>query len=94
MEMTLLTAELHPAALVLPFASGSAPAARGVMTEMCASSDRADALSALTLVENVARLATQGLFGFVFAALSVVGKSYMTFFCNAVSHHQLSRGTD
>jgi len=55
------------------------------MTEMCASSDRADALNALTLVENVARLSTQGVFGFVFAALAEVGKPYLTFFCNAVN---------
>jgi len=52
---------------------------------MCPSWQRADALNALTLVENIARLSTQGLFGFVFAALATVGKSYLTFFCNAVS---------
>ncbi len=52
---------------------------------MCPSSQRADALNALTLVENIARLLTQGLFGFIFAALAEVGKSYLTFFCNAVS---------
>lgn len=70
---------------MLPFASGSAPAAKGVMTEMCASSKRADALNALTLVENVARLATQGVFGFVFAALAEIGRPHLTFFANAVS---------
>lgn len=52
---------------------------------MCASSQRADALNALTLIENIGRLATQGLFGFLFAALAEVGKSYLTFYCNAVS---------
>lgn len=51
---------------------------------MCAESQRNDALNAVTLVENVARLATQGLFGFVFASLAGVGKAYATFFCNAV----------
>ena len=70
---------------MLPFASGTAPAAKGVMTEMCSASRRADALNALTLVENVARLATQGLFGFVFAALAQIGKPHLTFFANAVS---------
>lgn len=54
---------------------------------MCPKSQRADALNAVTLVENIARLATLGLFGFVFAALSEIGKSYLTFFCNAVSMH-------
>ncbi len=48
-------------------------------------SKRADALNALTLVENIARLVTQGLFGFVFASLAGIGKAYLTFFANAVS---------
>lgn len=52
---------------------------------MCPESQRADALNAVTLIENVARLATQGLFGFVFASLAEVGKAYATFYCNAVS---------
>lgn len=52
---------------------------------MCPSSQRADALNAITLIENVARLATQGLFGFIFSALARTGNSYLTFFCNAVS---------
>lgn len=59
------------------------------MTEMCAASARADALNALTLVENIARLATQGLFGFVFAALASVGKPHLTFFANGVSRRSL-----
>ncbi|KAK4150226.1 hypothetical protein C8A00DRAFT_37176 [Chaetomidium leptoderma] len=73
---------IYLAAFVLPFASGSAPAAKGVMTEMCSASRRADALNALTLVENIARLATQGLFGFVFAALAQIGKPHLTFLAN------------
>ncbi|KAK4131603.1 MFS general substrate transporter, partial [Trichocladium antarcticum] len=73
---------IYLAACLLPFASGSAPAAKGVMTEMCPISARADALNALTLVENIARLATQGLFGFVFAALANIGKLHLTFFAN------------
>ncbi len=51
---------------------------------MCSPSQRADALNAVTLIENVARLATQGLFGFVFASLAEIGKAYATFFVNAV----------
>ncbi|KAF7561350.1 hypothetical protein G7046_g2790 [Stylonectria norvegica] len=74
---------IYLTAFLLPFGSGSAPAAKGVITEMCAKSQRTDALNAVTLVENIARLATQGLFGFVFASLSRVGKSYATFFVNA-----------
>lgn len=69
---------------------------------MCPDSQRADALNAVTLVENIARLSTQGLFGFVFAALAGVGKAYATFFCNAVrnilsllnSHRGLDKADD
>lgn len=75
------------AAFFLPFGSGSAPAAKGVISEMCPSSQRADALNAVTLIENIARLATQGLFGFIFSALARTGNAYLTFFCNAVSAH-------
>lgn len=77
---------IYLAAFLLPFGSGSAPAAKGVITEMCPDSQRADALNAVTLIENVARLTTQGLFGFVFASLAEAGKAYATFFCNAVSN--------
>lgn len=76
---------MFAAAFLLPFGSGSAPAAKGVITQMCPDSQRADALNAVTLVENMARLATQGFFGFVFASLANVGKANYTFFCNAVS---------
>lgn len=68
--------------LLLPFGSGSAPAAKGVITSMCPQSQRTDALNAITLVENVARLATLGLFGFVFSALAATGQSHLTFYCN------------
>lgn len=87
--LTMLTAfatekwHIYLAALLIPLASGTAPAAKGVLTQMCSPSQRVDAMNALTLVENIARLSTQGLFGFIFAALAAVGKSYLTFFCNA-----------
>ncbi|KAG8156575.1 hypothetical protein KVR01_013526 [Diaporthe batatas] len=71
------------ASFLLPLGSGSAPAAKGVITEMCSHGDRTDALNAVTLVENIARLATQGLFGFIFSALAETGKAYMTFHVNA-----------
>ncbi|CEJ89683.1 hypothetical protein VHEMI05508 [[Torrubiella] hemipterigena] len=74
---------IYLVAFLLPFGSGSAPAAKGVITDMCPESQRADALNAVTLVENVARLMTQGLFGFIFSSLASVGKAYLTFFCNA-----------
>ncbi|KAK3368466.1 major facilitator superfamily domain-containing protein [Podospora didyma] len=74
---------IYLAAGALPFASGTAPAAKGVLTAMVSSSQRADALNALTLIENIGRLLTMGLFGFIFAALSEAHKPHLTFFCNA-----------
>lgn len=50
---------------------------------MCSHSQRTDALNAVTLVENVARLATQGLFGFIFSALAETGQAYLTFYVTA-----------
>lgn len=82
---------MHIAACLLPLGSGSAAAAKGVITKMCPESQRADALNAVTLVENTARLSTQGLFGLVFAGFAGIGKAYLTFFCNAVSAQQFSR---
>ncbi|KAI1822156.1 major facilitator superfamily transporter [Xylaria intraflava] len=75
--------QVYLAGFLLPFASGSAPAAKGVMTEMCPSYQRKDAISAITLVESAAMLVTQGLFGLIFAAFSEVGKPSLTFFFNA-----------
>lgn len=50
---------------------------------MCSHSQRTDALNAVTLVENIARLATQGLFGFIFSALAETGQAYLTFYVTA-----------
>lgn len=49
---------IYVAAFLLPLASGSAPAAKGVMMEMCEPSQRSGALSAITLVEMIATLST------------------------------------
>ncbi|KKF96335.1 Major Facilitator Superfamily protein [Ceratocystis platani] len=74
---------IYLAAFFIPLGSGSAPAAKGVISDMCTPSQRADALNAVTLVENMANLTTQGLFGYVFAMLAARGVAHMTFFCNA-----------
>ncbi|TLD30929.1 hypothetical protein PspLS_02947 [Pyricularia sp. CBS 133598] len=74
---------MYIAAFLLPFASGTAPAAKGVITEMCPSSQRTDALGAITLVENIANLSTLSLFGFVFSSLSEIGQAHLTFLLNA-----------
>ncbi|KAI1079747.1 major facilitator superfamily domain-containing protein [Whalleya microplaca] len=75
--------QVYLTGFLLPFASGSAPAAKGVMTEMCAPHQRPDAISAITLVESTATLLTQGLFGMIFAYFSEIGRPSLTFFCNA-----------
>ncbi|KAI1372564.1 hypothetical protein F4677DRAFT_248098 [Hypoxylon crocopeplum] len=75
--------QVYLAGFLLPFASGSAPAAKGVMTEMCAPHQRPDAISAITLVESTATLMTQGLFGLIYAAFSEIDQPSLTFFCNA-----------
>ncbi|RYP76427.1 hypothetical protein DL769_003633 [Monosporascus sp. CRB-8-3] len=74
--------QVYLAGFLLPFASGSAPAAKGVMTEMTPPHQRRDALSGITLVESSAMLMTQGLFGLIFAAFSEAGRPSLTFFCN------------
>ncbi|GAP88438.1 putative MFS general substrate transporter [Rosellinia necatrix] len=68
---------------LLPLASGSAPAAKGVLTEMVPANRKADALQAMTLVEHSATLMTMGLFGFIFSSFANMGQSYLTFYCNA-----------
>ncbi|KAK6951232.1 hypothetical protein Daesc_007763 [Daldinia eschscholtzii] len=75
--------QVYLAGFLLPFASGSAPAAKGVMTELCPPQHRQDAISAITLVESAAFLLTQGLFGLILAIFSELGQPSLTFFCNA-----------
>ncbi|KJZ75818.1 hypothetical protein HIM_04642 [Hirsutella minnesotensis 3608] len=74
---------IYLAVLFLSLLSGSAPAAKGVMTKICDESQRTDALNAVMLVESVARLTSEGLFGFIFSSLAQVGKGYAAFFCTA-----------
>ncbi|KAI1170976.1 major facilitator superfamily transporter [Nemania sp. FL0916] len=75
--------QVYLAGFLLPFASGSAPAAKGVMTELCPPHQRSAAIGAITLVESSAMLVTQGLFGLIFAAFAEMGRPSLTFFCNA-----------
>lgn len=49
---------MYLVAALLPFAAGTSSASKGTILQMCSASERADALSAITLVEMVARLAT------------------------------------
>ena len=74
--------QLYVVAVVLPLAAGTGSAAKGTILQMCSPSQRADALSAISLVEMMARLATTGLFGYVFSAFAAIGKPSLTFLAN------------
>ena len=50
--------QMYVVAVLLPLASGTGAAAKGTILQMCSPAERADALSAITLIEMVAGLAT------------------------------------
>ncbi|EMD87193.1 hypothetical protein COCC4DRAFT_75844 [Bipolaris maydis ATCC 48331] len=75
--------QMYLVAVFLPFSAGTGAASKGTILQMLPESDRVDALSGITLVENIARLSTTAVFGLAFAALAEIGKSYLTFVCNA-----------
>lgn len=83
-----------PAAIILPLASGTAPAAKGVIMEMVDSSQKADALSGIALVETAATVGTLSAFGQLFAHLSAVGKPNLVFIANGVSTACHTNDTD
>jgi len=70
-------------AVLLPCAAGTGAASKGSILQMLPNSERVDALSGITLVENIARLSTTAVFGLAFAALAEIGQSHLTFVCNA-----------
>ncbi|KAJ7074854.1 hypothetical protein B0H15DRAFT_917440 [Mycena belliarum] len=73
------------AALILPLASGTAPAAKGVLLEMVPPDRKSDALSAIALVETAAQIMTVSLYGALFAALSAIGRANWVFVFNALT---------
>lgn len=68
---------------LLPLGAGTSSSAKGVILQMCPASERTDALSAISLVEMVARLSTTFVFGLIFAAFASMEKTYLVFVCNA-----------
>lgn len=70
-------------AALLPLGAGTASAAKGVILQMSTAKDRTDALSAISLVEMLARLMTTFVFGLIFAAFASVEKTYLVFVVNA-----------
>jgi hypothetical protein len=75
--------QMYIVALVLPFAAGTGAASKGSILQMLPSSDRVDALSGITLVENIARLSTTAIFGLLYSALAQIGQTHLVFLCNA-----------
>ncbi|KAI5365462.1 putative major facilitator superfamily, MFS transporter superfamily [Septoria linicola] len=73
---------MYVVSIVLPLAAGTGSAAKGTILQMCSPAQRADALSAISLVEMAARLATTGLFGYVFSAFADIGRPSLTFAVN------------
>jgi hypothetical protein len=54
--------QMYLIAFLLPLAAGTGSSAKGTILQMCPATQRADALSAITLVEMVARLLTSNFF--------------------------------
>ena len=50
--------QLYIVAALLPLASGTGAASKGTILQMCPAAERTDALSAITLLESIARLST------------------------------------
>jgi MFS family permease len=75
--------QMYLIAVLVPFAAGTGAASKGSILQMLPDSERVDALSGITLVENIARLSTTAVFGLAFAALAEIGQTHLTFICNA-----------
>lgn len=75
--------QLYVVAALLPFAAGTAAASKGTILQMLPEKQRVDALSGITLVENIARLCTTAIFGTIFAVFAESGHIPMVFVCNA-----------
>lgn len=55
--------QMYVVAVVIPFAAGTGSAAKGTMLQMCTAEQRTDALSAISLLEMVARPARRACSG-------------------------------
>ncbi|KAK5745752.1 hypothetical protein LTR17_001254 [Elasticomyces elasticus] len=75
--------QMYLVAIILPLASGTGSAAKGTILQMCSAEQRQDALSAISLVELMARLASTSVFGLIFSAFAEVGQTHLTFLVNA-----------
>ncbi|GAA6039944.1 hypothetical protein JCM8097_002633 [Rhodosporidiobolus ruineniae] len=76
---------LFLAAGIIPLASGTAPAAKGVVLEMVEKHEQADALQGIALSETLAMMLTISVSGEVFAKLSELGRGEQVFYVNAAN---------
>ncbi|RMZ79508.1 hypothetical protein DV737_g3364, partial [Chaetothyriales sp. CBS 132003] len=76
-------AQIFVIAAFLPLGAGTSSAAKGSILQMCAPHEKIDALSALSFVEMIGRLATTFVFGLVFAAFAKARWTSGVFVCNA-----------
>lgn len=74
---------MYVAAAVLPFASGTAPAAKGVVMELVNEDEKGGALAGIALLETTAAICTVSGFGFLFSYLSEIGRAQDVFAANA-----------
>lgn len=75
--------QMYIIAVILPLASGTGPAAKGTILQMCPPAQRQDALSAISLVELLARLMSTSVFGLIFSAFAELECVNLTFAVNA-----------
>ncbi|KAJ7864186.1 hypothetical protein B0H13DRAFT_2281919 [Mycena leptocephala] len=78
-------AHIWAGALMLPLASGTAPACKGVLLDMVPAVRKSDALSAIALVETTAMILSVSLYGALFAFLSNLGRPNLVFLFNALT---------
>ncbi|WVQ69175.1 uncharacterized protein L199_007391 [Kwoniella botswanensis] len=73
---------LYLAAGVLPFASATGSACKGVTLDFVEADQRSDALGAIALIEKIAQVSTISLFGTIFAVFSEQGRPTLVFLAN------------
>ena len=73
---------MYVVAFVLPLAAGTGSAAKGAMLQMCTPEQKTDALSAISLLESVARISATSIFGVIFSVFADIGRPHLTFAVN------------
>ncbi|KAK4557072.1 hypothetical protein LTR86_006053 [Recurvomyces mirabilis] len=75
--------QMYVVAVIIPLAAGTGSASKGTILQMCTAEQRTDVLSAISLVELLARLSSTSLFGLVLSAFATIGRPNLTFTVNA-----------